>query len=109
MSLARTGMAIAGSSYGGRLFWVPFAEEGNTLHFGFSYSVDDPGLDRFLRKWLIFMADAAESVNPWVLQAQVRFLGWKQSIHFRSGGGLCARAGNPQGEYANSSSITRIW
>lgn len=43
MSLARTGMAIAGSSYGGRLFWVPLAEEGNTLHFGFSYSVDDSG------------------------------------------------------------------
>ncbi|MDQ3185858.1 MAG: OprO/OprP family phosphate-selective porin, partial [Pseudomonadota bacterium] len=43
MSLAHVGMPIAGSSYGGRLFWVPFAEEGNTLHFGFSCSVDDPG------------------------------------------------------------------
>ncbi|WP_090369624.1 OprO/OprP family phosphate-selective porin [Nitrosospira sp. Nl5] len=42
MSVAHAGMPIAGASYGGRLFWVPFAEEGNTLHFGFSCSRDDP-------------------------------------------------------------------
>ncbi|HJT51910.1 MAG TPA: porin [Nitrosospira sp.] len=32
-----------GLSYGARLFWIPLAEEGNTLHFGFSVSRDDPG------------------------------------------------------------------
>ena len=40
MSLTHTGMPIAGSSYGGRLFWVPRAREGDTLHFGLSYSID---------------------------------------------------------------------
>jgi phosphate-selective porin OprO and OprP len=43
MSLAHAGMPVAGSSYGGRLFWVPRAQEGDILHFGFSYSVDTPG------------------------------------------------------------------
>lgn len=40
MSLTRIGMPIAGSSYGGRLYWVPRAKEGDTLHFGLSYSID---------------------------------------------------------------------
>lgn len=40
MSLTHTGMPISGSSYGGRLFWVPFADPGNIFHLGFSYSVD---------------------------------------------------------------------
>ncbi|HEX8874173.1 MAG TPA: porin [Nitrosospira sp.] len=43
MSLTHTGMPISGSSYGGRLFWVPFADEGNIFHLGFSYSVDTSG------------------------------------------------------------------
>jgi phosphate-selective porin OprO/OprP len=42
MSLTRIGMPIAGSSYGGRLYWVPRAREGDTLHFGLSYSRDTP-------------------------------------------------------------------
>lgn len=42
MSLTRIGMPIAGSSYGGRLYWVPRAREGDTLHFGLSYSIDTP-------------------------------------------------------------------
>lgn len=50
MSVAHTGMPIAGSSYGGRLFWVPFAEEGNTLHFGFSCSRDDPSSESLSAK-----------------------------------------------------------
>ncbi|BCT67930.1 Porin P [Nitrosospira sp. NRS527] len=40
MSLTHTGMPVKGSSYGGRLFWVPRSQEGDTLHFGFSYSID---------------------------------------------------------------------
>lgn len=43
MSLTHTGMPISGSTYGGRLFWVPVADEGNTLHIGFAYSVDTSG------------------------------------------------------------------
>jgi phosphate-selective porin OprO/OprP len=40
MSLTHTGMPIKGSSYGGRLFWVPRSREGDTLHFGIAYSMD---------------------------------------------------------------------
>lgn len=40
MSLAHTGMPIRGSSYGGRLVWLPRSREGDTLHFGFAYSMD---------------------------------------------------------------------
>ena len=42
MSLTRIGMPIAGSSYGGRLYWAPRQREGDTLHFGLSYSRDTP-------------------------------------------------------------------
>ena len=41
MSLNHTGSSLKGLTYGGRVVWLPLAEEGNTLHFGFSYSVDD--------------------------------------------------------------------
>jgi len=47
MSLTRIGMPIAGSSYGGRLYWAPRQREGDTLHFGLSYSRDMPA-DRSL-------------------------------------------------------------
>ena len=40
MSLTHTGMPIRGSTYGGRLFWVPRQREGDILHFGVAYSVD---------------------------------------------------------------------
>ncbi|HET7061165.1 MAG TPA: porin [Nitrosospira sp.] len=40
MSLTHTGMPISGSSYGGRMFWVPVADEGNIFHLGVAYSVD---------------------------------------------------------------------
>jgi len=42
MSLTRIGMPLAGSSYGGRLYWAPRQREGDTLHFGLSYSRDTP-------------------------------------------------------------------
>jgi phosphate-selective porin OprO/OprP len=41
MSLAHTGVPLKGLTYGGRAVWLPLSEEGNTLHFGFSYHVDD--------------------------------------------------------------------
>ena len=50
MSLAHTGMPVTGSSYGGRLFWVPRSREGDTLHFGFSYSIDTPGSESLSAK-----------------------------------------------------------
>jgi phosphate-selective porin OprO/OprP len=40
MSLTHTGMPLSGSSYGGRIFWVPISDPGNTFHLGFAYSVD---------------------------------------------------------------------
>lgn len=43
MSLTHAGSPLKGITYGGRVVWAPFTEEGNTLHFGFSSSVDDPG------------------------------------------------------------------
>lgn len=43
MTLANAGTPYKGMTYGGRLYWFPFAEEGNTLHLGVSYSVDEPG------------------------------------------------------------------
>lgn len=41
MSLNHIGSPLTGLTYGGRVVWLPLAKEGNTLHFGFSYSVDD--------------------------------------------------------------------
>ncbi|SFW15369.1 OprO/OprP family phosphate-selective porin [Nitrosovibrio sp. Nv17] len=45
MSMTHFGMPVAGSSIGGRLFWAPLSEEGNTLHLGFSYSMDHSEAD----------------------------------------------------------------
>lgn len=42
MKLAHVGLPLKGLTYGGRVFWVPISEEGNTLHLGLSYSVDNP-------------------------------------------------------------------
>lgn len=42
MKLAHAGQPLKGLTYGSRIFWVPIAEEGNTFHFGLSYSVDNP-------------------------------------------------------------------
>ena len=50
MSLAHTGMPVTGSSYGGRLFWAPHSREGDTLHFGFSYSIDTPSSESLSAK-----------------------------------------------------------
>lgn len=43
MTLANATGPYKGLTYGGRLFWIPFAQEGKTLHLGFSVSRDDPG------------------------------------------------------------------
>ena len=42
MKLAHGGLPLKGLTYGSRVFWVPISEEGNTLHLGLSYSVDNP-------------------------------------------------------------------
>ena len=52
MSLTHAGMPISGSSYGGRLFWVPFRNEGNILHFGFSYSMDTSSSESLAAKFV---------------------------------------------------------
>ena len=41
MGLSANTATTEGSSVGGRLFYVPFADEGNALHLGLSYSIDD--------------------------------------------------------------------
>lgn len=52
MSLAHTGMPISGSSYGGRLVWAPFTDEGNIFHLGFSYSLDTSGPESLAAKFV---------------------------------------------------------
>ena len=72
MSLNHTGSSLKGLTYGGRVVWLPLAEEGNTLHFGFSYSVDDAARGPLPARGLMFMADVLASASPWVLRARVR-------------------------------------
>lgn len=50
MSLTRIGMPIEGSSYGGRLYWLARQGEGDTLHFGLSYSRDTPTAESLAAK-----------------------------------------------------------
>lgn len=40
MSLSHFGLPLEGISYGGRAVWLPFDQEGNILHLGFSISHD---------------------------------------------------------------------
>lgn len=42
MSLNHAGSPVKGLSYGGRAVWLPIGNDNNTLHFGFSFSRDNP-------------------------------------------------------------------
>lgn len=99
MMLANAGTPYGGLTYGGRLYWFPFAEEGETLHLGMAYSLDAPsprslaakavdiyGGRRGISKVLgtvgaggdpwsgsdqsTFAAEAAYSVGPFTLQGE---------------------------------------
>ena len=103
MSLAHTGMAIAGSSYGGRLFWVPFAEEGNTLHFGFSYSVDDPGSGSLPAKVVdIYGGRRGISQSLGIAGASAVPSGGNSQSTFAAEAAYALGPVTVQGEYANS-------
>lgn len=103
MSLAHTDMPIAGSSYGGRLFWVPFAEEGNTLHFGFSYSVDDASSESLSAKVVdIYGGRRGISKSLGIAGAGIGSSGDKKQFTFEAEAAYSLGPVTLQGEYANS-------
>ena len=80
MSLAHTGMPIAGLSYGGRLFWVPFRRKATLSTLGSPTAWMTRLWNHFLREWLTFMADAEESVKSLgIAGASAGSIRWKQS------------------------------
>ncbi|HEX7234271.1 MAG TPA: porin, partial [Nitrosospira sp.] len=103
MSLAHTGMPIAGSSYGGRLFWVPFAEEGNTLHFGFSYSVDDASSESLAAKVVdVYGGRRGISKSLGIAGAGIGSSGDNKQFTFEAEAAYSLGPVTLQGEYANS-------
>jgi phosphate-selective porin OprO/OprP len=102
MSLANAGTPYEGITYGGRVFWVPFAEEGNTLHFGVSYSVDDPGPKSLPAKIVdIYGGRRGISKSLGIAGASASLSGANSQSTFAAEAAYAIGPVTLQGEYAN--------
>lgn len=103
MSLANAGTPYEGISYGGRIFWAPLAEEGNTLHFGVSYSVDDPGPKSLPAKIVdIYGGRRGISKSLGIAGASAGLSGANSQSTFAAEAAYSIGPVTLQGEYANS-------
>ncbi|SFN32083.1 phosphate-selective porin OprO and OprP [Nitrosospira briensis] len=103
MSLANAGTPYEGISYGGRVFWVPFAKEGDTLHFGVSYSVDDPSPKSLPARIVdIYGGRRGISKSLGIAGASARLSGANSQSTFAAEAAYAIGPVTLQGEYANA-------
>jgi phosphate-selective porin OprO/OprP len=103
MTLANAGTPYKGMTYGTRLYWFPFKEDGKTLHFGFSYSVDEPGPRSLDAKIVdIYGGRRGISKSLGIAGASANASDESRQTTFAAEGAYSMGPVTLQGEYANS-------
>ena len=103
MTLANAGTPYKGMTYGTRLYWFPFKEDGNTLHFGFSYSVDEPD-PRSLRARVVDIYGGRRGISKslGIAGASASAGGESRQTTFAAEAAYSMGPVTLQGEYANA-------